>query len=108
MMDILAPERALGATALALLAATGLASLVGRATSSRRIATIMAVTFGLAFAYQAVLLGVLAVTTGLDVPALSVGVLAGSAVIDAGIAGVAVIVLRALELRFGDIERGEW
>jgi cell shape-determining protein MreD len=108
MMDMLIPERALGATALAMLAVTGLALLVARVTSPRRVPTVMGMAFLLAFVYQGVLVGLLAVTSGVGISGISIPAVAGTAVLDALLAGLAVIVLRALELRFGEIDRGEW
>lgn len=108
MMDILLPERALGATALALLLATGLGLLVVRITSWRRASGIAFAAFLLTFVFQALLLGLLAITTGLGLADVSVAAIFVGALLNGLLAALASGAVRALELRFGNVERLEW
>ncbi|MCY7418799.1 MAG: rod shape-determining protein MreD [Chloroflexi bacterium] len=108
MLDMLLPERPLGATTLVLLLATGLALLVARVTEPPRIIVIAASAFVLSFMYQAVLLGLLAVTAGISMPSLQPAQLSVSAVLAAVIAGATAWVVRSLTLRFGSSERTDW
>jgi len=108
MLDLLLPERPLGATTLVLLLATGLALLVARVTEPPRIIVIAATAFVLSFMYQAVLLGLLAVTAGISMPSLQPAQLSVSAVLAAVIAGATAWVVRSLTLRFGSSERTDW
>ncbi len=108
ILDMLLPERPLGATTLVLLVATGLALLVARVTEPPRSIVIAATAFVLSFMYQAVLLGLLAVTAGISMPSLPPAQLSVSAVLAAVIAGAAAWVVRSLTLRFGSSERTDW
>ena len=107
-LDLLLPGRALGSTALTLVLVTGLALLVARAFWPPRIIIIGLTTFVLTFVYQILLLALLAFTigvafTGLGIPDLVIGGL-----LNVIIAAVAVLLVRALELRFGEPERLAW
>jgi rod shape-determining protein MreD len=108
MLDMLLPERPLGATTLVLLIATGLALLVARVTEPPRIIVIAATAFVLSFMYQAVLLALLAVTAGISMPSLQPAQLSVSAILAAAIAGATAWVARSLTLRFGTSERSDW
>ena len=68
MLDMLLPERALGATTLVLLVAIGIALLVARVTDPPRIIVIAGTAFVLSFLYQALLIALLALTAGIGIP----------------------------------------
>jgi hypothetical protein len=107
-LDLLLPERALGATALLLLLVIGVALLVARMTWPPRLPVVAFTTFALAIGFQLATLAFLAFTSGVGFDGLSAASLAGAALLDAGVAVLAVVALRALELRFGDLDRAEW
>ena len=68
MLDMLLPERALGATTLALLVAVGAALLVARVTAPPRLIVIAATAFGVSWLYQVLLIALLALTAGIAHP----------------------------------------
>lgn len=107
-LDLLMPGRALGSTALTLLLVTALALLVARAVWPPRLVVVGASVFGLTFVYQIVLLVLLAVTTGVALTGLLISDLVGVAILNILIAAAAVILVRALDLRFGEPERLAW
>lgn len=104
-LDLLLPGRPLGSTTLTLLLVTGVSLAVARALWPPRIVFIAATVFVLAFLYQGLLLGVLTLTADLGFVGLSVGDLFIIAIVDTIIAVVAVLLVRALDLRFGEPER---
>ena len=108
MLDMLLPERALGATTLVLLVAIGIALLVARVTDPPRIIVIAGTAFGLSWLYQVLLIALLALTAGIGIPALAPTTLAISAVAAAIIAAVTAWATRSLILRFGSAERTDW
>lgn len=108
MLDMLLPERPLGATTLALLVAIGAALLVARVADPPRIIVICATAFCLSFLYQALLIALLALTAGVAIPGLQPTSLTMSAGIAAGIAAATAWVTRSLTLRFGATERTDW
>ena len=108
MLDMLLPERPLGATTLALLVAIGAALLVARMTEPPRLIVIAATAFVLSFLYQALLIALLALTAGIGIPSLQPAPLTISALIVAGIATLTAVVTRSLTLRFGTSERTDW
>lgn len=108
MLDLLMPERTLGATALALVAVTVSGLLVARAIWPPRILAIVLSAAALAVVFQLLLLALLVMTAGVTLAGLSVTDLLLVAVLDAAVAAPAVLVARALDLRFGDPERVAW
>ena len=107
-LDLLLPGRALGSTALTLVLLTALALVIARAMWPPRLLVIAATTMALTPLYQVLLLALLALTadvalTGLDLTDL---VLIGS--LNVVVASGAVVLVRALDLRFGDRERLAW
>jgi rod shape-determining protein MreD len=107
-LDLLLPGRSLGSTALTLVLATAMALLVARATWPPRLVVIAGTSFGLAFIYQILLLGILALTANVAFVGLSLTDLALVGLLDAAITAVAVVVVRAIDLRFGEPERLAW
>jgi rod shape-determining protein MreD len=108
MLDILMPERALGVTSLALLLVTGLALVLARVTGPPRLPAVMLLAFLLGLLFQVLMLILLALTSGIAATDVSPAGLAGIAVLDAVVAAIAVVILRALDQRFGDLERADW
>lgn len=108
MMDLLMPGRALGSTALTLVLLTALALVVARAMWPPRLAVIGATVFGLTFLYQIILLALLTLTSGIAFAGLALGEVVLVALVNVLIASVAVVLLRALDLRFGEPERLAW
>lgn len=108
MLDVLTPERALGSAAISLLLCTALALLAARALWPPRLAFIGATVFGLTYLYHVALLALLAFTSGVGFQGLSITSLTIVAIMNAAIAGVAVLLVRALDLRFGEPERLAW
>jgi rod shape-determining protein MreD len=106
-LDMLVPARPVGATTLTLLVVCGLALIVSRLTAPRIIVVAITV-FGLSFVYQAMLLALLALTTGVGVESISVPSLAVIAVLNTVIGVAAAWVARALTFRFGAADRAQW
>jgi len=107
-LDLLLPGRALGSTALTLVLLTGLALLIARAMWPPRLAVIALTALALTPLYQYALLAVLALTAAVAFSGLALTDLALVAVLNAVIAALAVVVVRALDLRFGERERLAW
>ena len=107
-LDLLLPGRSLGSTALTLVLVTAAALLVARATWPPRLVVIAATTFVLAIVYQVLLLAILALTEDVAFLGLSPADLAFVGLLDAVIATVAAILVRAVDLRFGEPERLAW
>ena len=109
MLDMLTPgNRAAGSTALALLVVTGLALLIARVSSPPRIATVVIVVFALTFLYLALLLVLLALTSGVALVSVPIASLALHAVMNAVLAGFAAWTVKVLYVRFGPAERTDW
>lgn len=107
-LDLLLPERALGSTALTLVLVAALALLVARAVWPPRLAIVGVTTFVLTPFYQVILLALLGMTVGVAFSGVDIGDLVIAGIVNAGIALVAVIAVRALDLRFGEPERLAW
>ena len=107
-LDLLLPGRSLGSTALALVLVTAMALLVARVTWPPRLLVIAATSLGLSFVYQVLLLGLLALTESVAFLGLSFTDLLLVGLLDAAITAVAVVVVRAIDLRFGERERLAW
>jgi len=107
-LDLLLPGRVLGASALSLVLVTGVALLVARAFWPPRLVVVATTTFVLAFVYHALGLGLLAFSDGVGLGGISLPELLAIATLDAIAAGLAVPVIRALDLRFGEAERLAW
>jgi rod shape-determining protein MreD len=107
-LDLLLPGRALGASALMLVLLTGVALVVARVLWPPRLTIISATAFGLTFAYQLSVLTLLAITAGVAFVGISVPDMLMIGVLNALIAASSVLVVRALDLRFGEPERLAW
>lgn len=108
MLDVLTPERALGSAALSLLAVTALALMAARTMWPPRLAVTGATVFGLTFVYHLSLLGLLGLTAGVTLVGISIAGLLIVALMNVVIAAFSVLVIRALDLRFGEPERLAW
>ena len=64
--------------------------------------------FGITFLYEALLAAILAVTSGVEIGALSLASWAMVALASGVIAVIAAWVIRSLVLRFGTFERVDW
>ena len=107
-LDLLLPGRALGSTALTLVIVTAMALMVARSMWPPRIAIIALTTFVLTFVYTLLLQLVLSITIDVAFAGVDVGQLVLAGFVNTGIAVVAVLVVRALDLRFGEPERVSW
>jgi len=108
VLDLLLPGRALGSTALTLVLVTALALLVARATWPPRLIVISATAFGLTFVYQVLLLAILGLTAGVAFAGLALAELLLIGTLNLVLAAIAVVVVRAIDLRFGERERLAW
>lgn len=108
MLDFLAPERVLGSTTLTLLIVIGVALLIARLSEEPRLPIIGLSVFILTFLYQALLMFLIAVTTGNALQSVTVLTYAFIALMNAVIAVVAVWACRGLLERFGRLERVAW
>jgi rod shape-determining protein MreD len=107
-LDLLLPGRALGSSALTLVLIVAAALLVARAVWPPRLAIVTAATFVLTFPYQLMLVVLLTLTAGVVFAGLSIGELLAIAFLNALIAAIAVVAIRALDLRFGEPDRVAW
>ena len=110
LLDVMLPERPIGSTTLALLISVGLA-LRRRARRREpppgRSSALTA--FGITFLYQALLTALLALASGVDIGALSLGSCGRWSRSRRGVIAVtAAWVIRSLLLRFGTFERVDW
>lgn len=108
MLDLLLPERAIGSTTLALLLATGAALLVARLMEVPRRPVIGLSVFILTFLYQALLMILLAITTGTAIQSVTVVSYAVIGVMNTLIALFAVWAFRGTADRLGRTERVAW
>jgi rod shape-determining protein MreD len=108
LLDFLLPERAVGSTTLALLLATGAALLVARLSDAPRLSIIGLTVFILTFLYQALLMLLLAVTTGTSIRSVTVVSYIVIGVMNAAIAVCTAWVARGLSERFGRESRVAW
>ncbi len=108
MLDFLAPERVLGSTTLTLLIVIGVALLIARLSEEPRLPIIGLSVFILTFLYQALLMFLIAVTTGNSLQSVTVLTYAFIALMNAAIAVVAVWACRGLLGRYGRLERVAW
>jgi rod shape-determining protein MreD len=108
MLDLLMPGRALGSTALTLVLVTAAALLVARATWPPRLLVIGLTALLLTIVYQVLLLILLTLTADVTYAGLSVVDLLVVGLLNALIALVAAVIIRALDLRFGEPERLAW
>jgi len=107
-LDLLLPGRALGSSALTLVLVTAAALVVARALWPPRLLVISATSFSLTFVYQVLLLGLLAFTAGVAFTGLALTDLVVIGTLNAVITAIAVVTVRALDLRFGEPERMAW
>lgn len=107
-LDMLLPERPVGAAMLTLLTVVGLALLVARATDPPRLIVIAVTALALGFCYQGLLLVLLAMTTGVRISNLPIPTLAFISALDALLAVVVAWLTRAFILRYGPAERARW
>ena len=108
MLDLLTPDRQLGATSLVLLLLAGAIILVSRYLPQRRVLVATAAVFVLACAFQILEAAVLGATTGLDPMITSLTSILAIALVDAALALPIAAVMRLLWLRYGATERTEW
>jgi rod shape-determining protein MreD len=107
-LDLLLPGRALGSTALSLVLVTGMALLVARATWPPRLVIAVLTSFALTIVYQLLLAAVLALTEEVTLAGIAIGDVIVCGLLNAGVTALAVLVVRALDLRFGEPERLAW
>lgn len=108
LLDFLLPERAVGSTTLALLLATGAALLVARVSDAPRRSITALTVFILTFLYQALLMLLLAVTTGTAIQSVTVFAYVFIGLMNAAIAVAALWVTRGLLERSGHEGRVAW
>lgn len=100
--------RPLGATALAMLAVTGISALISRLVRSPRSGTVGFVTFALSWPFHGLLWAILSVTAGIGIGVLPLQPFLIIALMNGVLAWVAVHVTRALYRRFGGSDGLEW
>ena len=108
LLDLLFADRAVGSTTLVLLLVTGAAILVARLSEAPRLPIIGLTVFILTFLYQALLMLLLAVTTGSAIQPITVLSYAFIALMNTGIAVAAAWIVLSLERRFGMDSRVAW
>lgn len=108
MLDILLPERAPGSTSFVLLVCAGLAALVARLLPQRRISLAIATVLILSWAYQLLVLVVLAATTGITVGEPPLTQIALISLLNAFLAVPFAALARWAWLRYGAHDRIEW
>lgn len=107
-LDLLLPGQVLGASALTLLLVIGLSLLVARVLWPPRLLFVALAAFVLTFVFHVLLQLLDGLATGSAFVGLSVSELLVIGLLNAVLAGLAVPVVRALDLRFGEQERLAW
>lgn len=108
MLDLILPERPLGATTVALLVVIGITIAAVRvAGQSRRLAAVLLVLV-LTFVYHALVVVILSATTGLSVTATSVPVIVLSAALNTVLAFIVASLVRWYLMRYAPVERADW
>jgi hypothetical protein len=107
LVDVMS-GRPIGATILALLVVTGLATLAARFSGGPRTLTALASLVVLAFVFQAVVLAIMAVTSGVGIGNVPSDRFAVIAAVDLIVGGVVLWIGRALYRRFGPEDCAEW
>jgi rod shape-determining protein MreD len=107
MLDLLTPDRQLGATSFVLLLLVGATTIAGRLVPHRRVATTVLMVAVLAVAYQFLISAVLGFSTGVAAspPLASI---VPVVLLDTLLALPAALVLQVLWRRFGPHDRIEW
>jgi hypothetical protein len=108
LLDVMLPERPIGSTTMAMLIAVGVSVVVARVVESPRLLVIGATAFGITFLYEAVLLAILGLASGIGMGEVALTSWAVVAVVSAVIAMSSAWVIRSLLLRFGTFERVDW
>jgi rod shape-determining protein MreD len=108
LIDLLVPARPIGATTLSLLLVVGVAALASRVVGrAHRWPAVLAV-FILTWLYQAILLATLVFSEGIAFGIFDPQLVLVSAMLNTLIAIPAVLVIVALQRRFGTAERVDW
>lgn len=107
-LDLLLPGQALGSSALTMVLLTAVALMVARAMWPPRILIVAGTAFVLTFAYQLSLGALRSVTEGTGFSGLSLPDMLLIGLLNAVIAGLWMLVVRALDLRFGEPDRLAW
>ena len=107
-LDLLLPGQVLGSSALTLVLLIGAALMVARVLWPPRLAFVAGTAFVLTYGYHLILQGVDAMASGSAFAGFSISELTLIALLNAIVAGLAVPVVRALDLRFGEQERLAW
>ena len=107
MLDLLTPDRPLGATTLSLLVVTGVALFVARLLAGTRWLATIGTAFALSWLYHVLLLAIMAVTAGVAILAFPARDLLVVALLDLVLAATLVLLARPLLRRFGSAER-DW
>ena len=107
LVDVMS-GRPIGATILALLVVTGLATLATRFGGGPRTLTALASLVVLAFVFQAAVLAILAVTSGVGIGDVPSDRLAAIAVLDLVVGAVILWIGRGMYRRFGPEDRALW
>ena len=108
LLDFIIADRLAGSTTLALLLCTGAALLIARVSDMPRLTTIALTVIILTFLYQALLMLLIAVTTGAPLQSLTVLSYAFIGLMNAAIAVTAAWCARGLMDRFGREGRVAW
>jgi rod shape-determining protein MreD len=107
MLDMLIPDRPIGATALAMLIVVGLALVAARLPGPRRTLAIAAV-FVTTWAFHLLLLLIMAMTEGVMLGSLQPLVVLSAAIQNTAVAVVAAVAFDVIGRRFGPAERLDW
>ena len=107
-LDLLLPGHVLGSSALTLILLISAALLVARVLWPPRLVFVAGTAVVLTFGYHLLIQTVQAISTGSAFAGLSASDLVVISLLNGLIAAVAVPVVRALDLRFGEPERLAW
>jgi rod shape-determining protein MreD len=108
MLDLILPERPVGVTILSLLVVTGIAVAAARVAGQNRRLTAVVLTFVLSFVYQAMTIGLLSATTGVRASAVSMTVIAVTAIVNTVLAFIVATLVRWYLIRYAPAERADW
>ncbi len=108
LLDLLSPDRAIGATTLAMLLSAGAALLLARIADYPGSLLIGVITIVLTFFYQGTLMLLLALTTGTEMQPLNAPAFAAIGIVNALFAIATAATIRAWGRRFGRVDRLTW
>jgi rod shape-determining protein MreD len=108
LLDVMLPERPIGATTMAMLIAVGASLVVARVVETPRLVVVGVTAAAVTFLYEGLLLAILDVASGVGLGAAPLASWTVVALVSGVIAMLTTWAIRSLLLRFGAFERVDW